>query len=147
MAFNLGNFKEKVVTTVPYVAGECYEATVIDVSVVKTDYLRITFKVEDHENVSMFGTLYPTVSKEDGKRKPSLLETVKRQLSGIFDKPTDIVAYLGELEASSHTEDPKTIGIYVLPVADKLKVYLSKASYDSAVAYYNQQNTCAEDNI
>ena len=68
MAFNLGNFKEKVVTTVPYVAGECYEATVIDVSVVKTDYLRITFKVEDHENVSMFGTLYPTVSKEDGKR-------------------------------------------------------------------------------
>lgn len=146
MSFNLGNFKEKIITTVSYVAGERYEATVTDVSVVKTDYLRITFKVEGHENVSMFGTLYPTVNKE-GKRKSSLLETVKRQLSGIFDKPTDVVAYLEMLEASSHTEHPKTIGIYVLPVDDKLKVYLSKESYDSAVAYYNQQNTCAEANI
>lgn len=146
MSFNLGSFKEKVITTVPYVAGDRYEAIVTDVTVVKTDYLRITFKVEGHDNVNMFGTLYPTVSRE-GKRKPSLLETVKRQLSGIFDKPTDIVGYLGELEASSHTENPKTIGIYVLPVDDKLKVYLSKTAYDSAVAYYNQQNTCAEDNI
>lgn len=146
MAFNLGNFKEKIITTVPYVAGKRYEATVVDVSVVKTDYLRITFKVEDHEDVSMFGTLYPTVNKE-GKRKPSLLETVKRQLSGVLDKPTDIVSYLEMLEASSHTEDPKTIGIYVLPVADKLKVYLSKEAYDGAVDYFNQQNTDEEADI
>lgn len=146
MSFNLGNFKEKVITTVPYETGKRYEAIVTDVAVVKTDYLRITFKVEGHENVSMFGTLYPTVSRE-GKRKSSLLETVKKHLSGIFDKPTDVVAYLEMLEASSHTEDPKTIGIYVLPVDDKLKVYLSKVAYDSAVAYFNQQNTDEEDDI
>ena len=146
MSFDLRNFKEKVITTVPYETGKRYEAIVTDVAVVKTDYLRITFKVEGHENVNMFGTLYPTVSRE-GKRKPSLLETVKRQLSTVFDKPTDVVAYLGDLEASSHTENPKTIGIYVLPVDDKLKVYLSKASYDAAVVYFNQQNTDEEDDI
>lgn len=145
---------EEVRTTIPYVSGEKYDAVVSDVAVVKgkdsvSEYLRITFKVAEHEELQMFGNLHDTVD-ENGNVRVSLLKKVAKQLSEecVSDRTFNVVELLQRLEASSHTDTPETIGVYVLVRKDGNKCYLSSRAYASAVQWYAEQDVEAgEDDI
>lgn len=136
---------EEVRTTIPYNSGEKYDAVVSDVAVVKgkdnvSEYLRITFKVAEHEELQMFGNLHDTVD-ENGNVRVSLLKKIAKQLSEeyVSDRTFNVVELLQRLEASSHTDTPETIGVYVLVHKDGNKCYLSSRAYASAVQWYAEQ--------
>lgn len=140
---------EEVRTTIPYTSGEKYDAVVSDVAVVKgkdsvSEYLRITFKVQEHEELQMFGNLRDTVD-ENGNVRSSLLKKIAKQLSEerVSDRTFNVVELLQRLEASSHTDTPETIGVYVFAHKDGNKCYLSAKAYASAVQWYAEQE--AED--
>ena len=151
MAFNLKTKDFKIRTTIPFTAGEKYQAVVTDVAVVKgvkdpsNEYLRITLKVEDHEELQLFGTLYDAID-ENGYARASLLKKIAKQLSEemVSNSTFDVVEYLSKLEASSHTDEPKTIGVYVLPRKDSNYCYLSAKAYASAVEWFAQQDEEAD---
>lgn len=137
---------EEVRTTIPYTSGEKYDALVSDVAVVKgkdnvSEYLRITFKVAEHEELQMFGNLHDTVD-ENGNVRVSLLKKVAKQLSEeyVSDRTFNVVEVLQRLEASSHTDTPEYIEVYVLVRKDGNKCYLSAKAYASAVQWYAEQD-------